>query len=63
MSKVLDAVIADLKAREAKGIETYGTTLDRQDLAFNDYLQHLYEELADGLMYIKKMQMQENKNS
>lgn len=55
MSKIIDAVKQDLDSREAKGLETYGTTLDRQDLTEGEWLNHLYEELLDAVCYIKKM--------
>jgi hypothetical protein len=52
---ILDEVIEDLKSREKKGIETYGTTLDNAGLSKGELLQHLYEELLDAAMYIKAL--------
>lgn len=61
MSKLLDQVINDLKAREKKGLETYGTTMDRTDLTASEWDQHLYEELLDAVLYLKKgKEMDEN---
>lgn len=54
MSKILDLVIEDMKARETKGLETYGVTMDRKDLSRAEWMQHLYEELLDAILYIKK---------
>ena len=56
MSELLNKVINDLKDREARGIEKYGTTMDRTDLKAKDWQQHLYEELLDAALYCKKMQ-------
>ena len=56
MSELLKKVINDLQHREARGIEKYGTTMDRTDLKQKDWQQHLYEELLDAALYCKKMQ-------
>lgn len=53
-SKVLSSVIDDLKSREERGLEKYGTTVDRTDLNLRDWLQHAYEEALDEAMYLKK---------
>ena len=45
--KLLDEINADLQKREAKGIKTYGTTLDDANLN--------KEELLDAAFYIKKL--------
>lgn len=52
---LLDEINADLQKREAKGIRTYGTTLDDADLNKAQLLNHLYEELLDSVFYIKKL--------
>jgi hypothetical protein len=55
MSKILYSIIDDLLAREDKGIKEYGTTMDREDLTEEDWLQHAYEEALDLAMYLKKI--------
>ena len=55
MSKTLDAVIADLQSREAKGIQTYGGTVDQANLTKEQWLQHAYEEALDLCIYLKKL--------
>jgi hypothetical protein len=55
-SVIVAAVIEDLKRRELKGLETYGTTMDRTDLSHSEWMQHLYEELLDAAVYLKKIQ-------
>ena len=54
-SVILSAVIEDLKRRELKGLETYGTTMDREDLTREEWMNHLYEELLDASLYLKKL--------
>lgn len=53
-SKLLSSVISDLESREEKGRAEYGTTMDRTDLSPKDWDQHLYEELLDSALYLKK---------
>jgi hypothetical protein len=55
MSQVTEQVINDIKARELKGLETYGTTMDRNDLTQDQWLQHAYEESLDFCIYLKKL--------
>jgi hypothetical protein len=55
MSKLLNEVIKDLNEREARGLETYGTTMDRTDLTEKQWLQHAYEEALDLALYLKKL--------
>jgi hypothetical protein len=54
-SKIIDSIIEDLESREKKGLETYGTTVDRNDLTQEEWMQHLYEELLDSAVYLKKL--------
>lgn len=54
MSATLDRVVADLQAREARGLGKYGVTVDRADLTLRDWLQHLYEELLDAAVYARR---------
>ena len=52
---IVESVINKFKERSNKGIETYGTTLDRNDLSRLDWLNHLQEELMDAVNYIEKL--------
>lgn len=56
MSILLDQLIDEFKEREQKGIETYGTTIDREDLTTLEWLKHLREELMDACLYLKKIE-------
>jgi len=48
------ATIDEINARAKVGKKKYGTDLDRTDLIDLDYLQHLKEELLDGVLYLNK---------
>lgn len=52
-SKILQEVIDDLFEREIKGLETYGTTVDRDDYELKNWLQEAYEECLDKCIYLK----------
>ena len=62
MSKVTEQVINDIKVRELKGIQTYGTTMDREDLTQDMWLNHAYEEALDFAIYLKKLLIIRNGN-
>jgi hypothetical protein len=51
---IVKSVIKQLKQRSKVGIKKYGTTL--KDNNTDDFLQHLKEELMDGILYIQKLQ-------
>lgn len=53
--KVVRSVMKDLNERSNLGVNKYGTTLDRDDLNTSDWARHLYEELLDASLYIKKL--------
>jgi hypothetical protein len=56
MSKLLDQLISEFENREQRGLRKYGTSMDRTDLNFSQWLQHFKEELMDGLVYLQKIQ-------
>jgi hypothetical protein len=56
-SRILAAVIEDMRRREAKGKEEYKTTLDRTDLKKDDWLLYAYEEALDLSLYLKKIML------
>ncbi len=62
MSQVTQEVINDINARELKGLETYGTTMDRTDLTQDQWLNHAYEEALDFAIYLKKLLIIRNGN-
>lgn len=48
-------VLSKYYERSQTGIKKYGRTLDRDDLSFIDWLNHLQEELMDATLYIEKL--------
>lgn len=61
MDSILESVIYRMRERSELGIKKYGTTLDRNDLSFYDWLVHLQEELMDSILYIEKLKTHETK--
>ena len=55
MSSIEEKVIAEIRERARKGEAKYGTTMDRTDLSIKEWMQHLKEELLDGVIYTQKI--------
>jgi len=53
-STIIALVQNDLFEREQRGLNKYGTTVDRNDLTEEQWLQHAYEEALDLAVYLKK---------
>ncbi len=51
---VVKDVRKDLLDRSNVGIKKYNTTLDRKDIDLKGWLQHAYEEMLDGALYLKR---------
>lgn len=60
---ILLKVLAKYYERSERGIKKYGRTLDRDDLSFIDWLNHLQEELMDATLYIEKLKKEAQKKS
>lgn len=56
LDPIVESIIKQFRERSAVGIKKYGTTLAENNT--DDFLQHLKEELMDGLLYIEKKQSQ-----
>jgi hypothetical protein len=52
---IVEAVIAKFKQRSEVGINKYGKTLDRTDLNYKDWLNHIQEELMDAILYCERL--------
>ena len=48
-------VKAKFEARSQRGIEKYNTTLEREDLDLQEWLNHLQEELMDATLYVERL--------
>jgi succinate dehydrogenase flavin-adding protein (antitoxin of CptAB toxin-antitoxin module) len=53
--KYVQSVKEKFEQRSQTGIRKYNTTLEREDLDFLDWLNHLQEELMDATLYIEKL--------
>lgn len=52
---VVESVIKKFKSRSDVGIKKYGTTLDRKDINFDGWAEHLQQELMDGILYLERL--------
>ncbi len=52
---IVESVREDLHNRSQVGIKKYNNTLDREDLEVTDWIQHAYEEMLDGALYLKRL--------
>lgn len=55
MDSIVLSVIEKFKQRSEVGQKKYGTTLDRTDLSFLDWVNHMQEELMDAILYLEKL--------
>lgn len=61
MDKHVENVVDLFYERSAVGFKKYGTTLERNDLTVDQWLNHLMEELMDATLYISKIREELNK--
>lgn len=54
MSSVEQQIVELIKERAAKGLETYGVTLDRKDYSLEDGIKDSVEEALDLAIYLQK---------
>lgn len=55
MSKIEDKVCEKIQERAKVGLGKYGTTMEREDLTFIEWMTHLQEELMDACVYVERM--------
>jgi succinate dehydrogenase flavin-adding protein (antitoxin of CptAB toxin-antitoxin module) len=53
--KYVQIVKEKFEERSQTGIRKYNTTLEREDLDFLDWLNHLQEELMDATLYVERL--------
>lgn len=53
--QVVLSVMAKYAERSATGLRKYGTTLDREDLTLDQWINHLLEELMDATLYLSRI--------
>lgn len=61
--RYVQSVKEKYEQRSQTGIRKYNTTLERNDLNFLDWLNHLQEELMDATLYIEKLKDFASKNT
>lgn len=55
---VVKQVLLKQISRSLLGFKKYGVTMDRSDLKFDDWLNHLQDELMDAVIYIEKIKQE-----
>ena len=55
IDSIVESVIAKFQQRSEVGIKKYNKTLDRTDLDYTDWLNHLQEELMDAVLYCERL--------
>ena len=58
--KIVESVINQFRQRSEVGIKKYGTTLEENN--HDDFIQHLFEELMDAILYLEKIKSMRNGN-
>jgi hypothetical protein len=53
--KIVKEVIQNFEKRSIIGYLKYGTTLERNDLTYEQWVNHLQEELMDAILYLQKI--------
>jgi hypothetical protein len=52
---IVESIVQKFQQRSEIGIKKYGKTLDRNDLNFIEWVNHLQEELMDAILYAEKL--------
>ena len=54
--KNVNEICQEFEVRSIHGFNKYGVTTERTDLDFEQWVQHLKEELMDAVVYIHRIQ-------
>jgi hypothetical protein len=60
--RIVEGVIEKFRSRSEVGIKKYGTTLDRDDLSLEQWLDHAIEEQMDSILYLTKIKEELKEN-
>jgi hypothetical protein len=52
---IVEEVVKKFQSRSKLGIEKYGTTLDRDDLSIEEWLDNAIEESMDLILYLYRV--------
>jgi hypothetical protein len=58
VDRIVIQVLNQIAERSEKGLEKYGTNLERTDLETLDWLQHAQEEAMDLCLYLERLKEQ-----
>jgi len=53
--RIVQEVKDKFEQRSQLGIKKYGTTLERDDLSAEEWVNHLQEELMDAILYLQRL--------
>ncbi len=56
MDSIVTSVVEQFKVRSKMGEQKYGVNMDREDLAFGEWVTHMKEELMDAILYLEKLE-------
>ena len=56
--KIVQSVLEKYQQRSEVGQAKYGVTLERNDLNFLQWLNHIQEELMDATLYIERLRLE-----
>jgi len=59
----VNQICGEFIQRSHHGFEKYGVTTERTDLNFDQWLQHLKEELMDAVVYLHRVQQERQSES
>jgi hypothetical protein len=59
---IVQSVIEQFKQRSEAGQSKYGTTLDRDDLTTEEWIEHAKQELMDAVLYLEKLKQKINQS-
>jgi len=57
---IVNNVVESFIERSNVGFAKYGTNLDRKDLSFLEWINHLQMELQDAILYAEKLKQEYN---
>jgi hypothetical protein len=53
--KIVQEIKDKFEKRSQLGIKKYGTTLERDDLTAEEWVNHLQDELMDAILYLQRL--------
>ena len=53
--KIVQEIKDKFEKRSQLGIKKYGTTLERDDLSAEEWVNHLQDELMDAILYLQRL--------